>query len=253
MGKWAAAAEPVPDEQWENPKEARRRKKEEERERKRKEKEQKRKEEKEAQKKALEDAVENAPEGSPEREEAEKALEEYRKKEEKKLWKKQMAHVEELRMSLADLPEGSEERQKVEEEIQEILDFWKKKEEDALAALEPPPPEPPKGYKWGGVGSYHGGRLSEGALWDLLGLLHMTAREGDLREFKQIFQLAEDSGVDMQHLLVHHRSFPEERNTLHWAAEGGNSEVLEICLRYSPNIFAAAKDGDTPLSIATGV
>lgn len=258
MGKWKAAglvpSKPA-EEEWVDPKVLRKQKKEEEKARKKKEKEDKRKAEKEAQKKALEDAVENAPEGSEERKAAEEALEEYRKKEEKKLFKKQMARVEELREKIRTLQEAGdppeEEVASIQEEIDTILEFWAAKEEAEAAAMEPPPPEPPQGYKWGGKGSHVGGLLSEGALWDLGNLLLYAAREGDVREVREALRIAHESGADMLHLILNHRSHPEDRCALHMACESGNAQVLQLLLAYNPVIEVRARKGETPLAVAT--
>lgn len=137
-------------------------------------------------------------------------------------------------------------------EIDKIQSFWREKEEAEAEKAGPPAPIPPKGYKWGGYGSSNGGRLSEGALWDLKALLHMAAKEGDLMEVQLACQLAAESGANMMHLLVEHRNHPEGRNTIHLACESGNSDLLAYLLSYNYDCCDLRdRQGNTPLSIAT--
>lgn len=199
----------------------------------------------------LEDAVEAAAEGSDQRNEAEQTLAEYKKKEEKKLWKKQMSVVEDLRAQLATMDEDTEEKRAVEAQVEEILQFWKSKQDSKEAEEEIPAPLPPSGYKWGSSGgSTQCGALSEGALWDLGNLLLGAVQEEDFHETVAVLQLAQDSGVDMIHLLTKHRTHPEAYCTLHLAALSGNSKVLELLLSFNPDVEEYSRDGATPLSLA---
>jgi len=242
-----------------DPKAAKKAAKAAEKERKKKEKEDKRKAEKAAARQVLDDALVAAEEGSEEYKKAEEAIKEYEKKEEKKKFKKDMARIEELREKMKELDgkEGDaadfeEEREKMKEEIDTIQAFWKAKDDAEKEAAGPPAPEPPKGYKWGGYGCDVGGRLSAGALWDLKALLHMSARDGDVKEVKLACSIAEDSSANMVHLLLDHRSHPEQRNVFHLAAESGNVELMKFLLSYNYDISDLRdRKGATALSIAT--
>jgi len=54
----------------------------------------------------------------------------------------------------------------------------------------------------------------------------------------------------MVHLITQHRSHPEAYCSLHLACLVGSAQILQLLLRFNPDIEVFSRDGSTPLSLA---